>query len=193
MPQPLPGSGLLSQGKARLMNPKPKIRRLLVTRRANAPAKGHLIIAGRAIPCALGRSGISRSKREGDGATPAGRFKLLGGFYRADRLLRPNPKLQAIQPRFGWCDGAQSRTYNRPIHLPSAEPHELLWRQDQLYDLVVVLNYNIAPVRRGRGSAIFFHLCDQDYSPTAGCVAITRKHMRHLLPRLAKTCVMLVR
>lgn len=175
------------------MNPKTKIRRLLVTRQANAPAKGHLIVAGRAIPCALGRSGISRSKREGDGATPAGRFKLLGGFYRADRGLRPNPKLQAIQPRFGWCDGAQSRIYNRPIRLPSAEPHELLWRQDHLYDLVVVLNYNIAPVRRGRGSAIFFHLCNPDYSPTAGCVAIKRKHMRHLLPRLAKTCVMIVR
>lgn len=193
MPHPPPPSGPLSQSGASLMNSKTKISRLLVTRRANAPDQGHLIVAGRAITCALGRSGITRFKREGDGATPAGRFKLLGGFYRPDRGLRLNPKLQAIQPRFGWCDGAQSRTYNRRVQLPSAEPHERFWRQDQLYDLVVVLDYNITPVRRGRGSAIFFHLCDQTYSPTAGCVAIKQKHMRHILPRLAKTCVMVVR
>ena len=193
MPHPPRRPGSNSRSDAALVSPKSKIRRLLVTRQANATAKGHLIIGGRAIPCALGRSGITRFKREGDGASPAGRFKLLGGFYRADRGGRATPKLQAIQPRFGWCDGAQSRTYNRPVQLPSAEPHELLWRQDHLYDLVVVLNYNISPVRRGRGSAIFFHLCDEKFSPTAGCVAIKQKHMRQLLPRLGKDCVMIIR
>lgn len=170
-----------------------KIETIRVTRQALEPAKGHLIVAGRAIPCALGRAGISRRKREGDGATPAGRLKLLGGYYRADQMPRPHPHLRATQQRHGWCDGAQSRTYNRPITLPSREPHEQLWRQDSLYHIVVVLNYNIAPLRRGRGSAIFFHLCDNKYSPTAGCVAIKLEQMRRLLPRLSRTCVMVIR
>lgn len=170
-----------------------KLRRLLVTRSALEPTHGHLIIGGVAVPCALGRSSITRQKREGDGATPAGRFRILGGFFRADHVRRAHPALKAIRRADGWCDGANSRSYNQPIRLPSADPHEQMWRADHLYDYVLILDYNIFPVRRGRGSAIFFHLATQKYSPTAGCVAIKPQDMRRLLPRLAKNSVMVIR
>ena len=126
--------------------------------------------------CALGRSGISDQKREGDGATPVGAFAMRQLLYRPDRETRPTTLLpgMAISPADGWCDAPGDKAYNRPVRLPYPASAERLWRDDHLYDLLVVLGYNDDPVVSGQGSAIFLHLAAPDFAPTAGCVALGR-------------------
>jgi L,D-peptidoglycan transpeptidase YkuD (ErfK/YbiS/YcfS/YnhG family) len=133
--------------------------------------------------CALGRAGISRDKHEGDGATPAGSFVLRRVFYRPDREAKPQSFLpcQALTPEDGWCDDPADPAYNQPVRLAYRASAEALWRSDHVYDLIVVLGYNDAPVVKGRGSAIFLHLAQPDYAPTAGCVALARDDLLALL------------
>ena len=160
---------------------------------ANARATHGWLRAGATfIRCAIGRSGVTRFKREGDGATPAGGFKLLDMRFRADKLAAPISILprRPIRRDDGWCDDAQAANYNRPVKLPSRSSHEKMWRDDGLYDVVIVLDYNLAPRRKGAGSAIFFHCARKDYAPTEGCVAISLADMRRLLPRLSRRAVM---
>jgi L,D-peptidoglycan transpeptidase YkuD (ErfK/YbiS/YcfS/YnhG family) len=142
-----------------------------------------LSFGGHLVPCALGRNGITARKREGDGATPAGRLGLVLAYYRPDRIRRPVTRLpvQPIRPDDGWCDDPADRNYNRPIRLPYAAGHERLWRDDRLYDLCVVLDYNLKKPVPGAGSAIFLHLAAPDFKPTAGCVAVTERAMRQIL------------
>lgn len=149
---------------------------------------GRLIAGHLSLTCALGRSGVSRFKREGDGATPAGRFRLLYGYCRTDVVKRPvsNVLIKSMRTDDGWCDDPASSLYNRPVRLPFAGSHETLWRDDGQYGYVVVIDYNIHPRHRSKGSAIFFHLSQDGYLPTAGCVAISVADMRRLLPRLAR-------
>lgn len=137
---------------------------------------------------------IARDKREGDRATPAGGFRLLYGFYRADRLARNATLLpmRPIRPRDGWCDDPKSALYNRRVALPFRESHEKLWRQDRLYDLVIVLDYNISPRRKGSGSAIFLHCARPDLAPTEGCIALRLDDLRRLLPRLSPKTVLTI-
>ena len=137
------------------------------------------------IPCALGRSGIRSAKREGDHAKPRGCFALTGVLYRKVRPLAPLP-VKRIKPEDGWCDDRNARQYNRPIRLPAREGHERLYRDDQVYDVVITLDHNQSPRVRGHGSAIFFHLARPGYSPTEGCVAISDEDMRRLVPRLGR-------
>ncbi len=140
------------------------------------------------MPCAIGRSGLTAMKAEGDGASPRGRFAILRGWYRPDRFrVRPRSAV-ALTPMGradGWCDAPTDRNYNRPVRLPYPASHEAMWRDDGLYDVVLALDWNMAPRARARGSAIFFHLARPGYPPTAGCVAIAAADMRRLLPRLA--------
>lgn len=133
--------------------------------------------------CALGRSGVVRQKREGDGATPVGRFPLRQVYYRADRLAPPETGLarRAIGRDDGWCDAPDDPAYNRPVRLPFAASHERLWRDDDLYDLVVVLGHNDDPPRPGLGSAIFLHVASPDYRPTEGCVAVALPDLLRIL------------
>jgi L,D-peptidoglycan transpeptidase YkuD (ErfK/YbiS/YcfS/YnhG family) len=157
----------------------------LITVRPHGPEphRGILTAGETVMPCALGRSGITRSKREGDGATPAGTWPLREVLYRPDRIERPHTTLavQPISPSDGWCDAPGDPSYNRPVQLPYGASAETLWREDALYDLVVVLGYNDDPPRPGLGSAIFFHLATAEYGPTEGCVAIHRAAMIRLL------------
>lgn len=140
---------------------------------------------GRVLRCALGRSGITpaESKREGDGATPAGAWPLRAVYWRADRIARPDTALPllAIDPQSGWCDAPGDPRYNQPVNLPYPASTESLWREDEVYDLVVVLGYNDDPVLPGRGSAIFLHVARPDYSPTEGCVALAREDVLAVL------------
>ncbi|MBP1097530.1 L,D-transpeptidase family protein [Bradyrhizobium diazoefficiens] len=128
------------------------------------------------MAASIGRSGVVDPARkvEGDGYSPAGSWPLRQVFYRADRCELPNTELpvSAISPDDGWCDAPTDRAYNRLVKLPYEASAERLWRDDNLYDLIVVLGYNDAPVIQGKGSCIFWHIRQPDGLPTEGCVAI---------------------
>jgi L,D-peptidoglycan transpeptidase YkuD (ErfK/YbiS/YcfS/YnhG family) len=128
----------------------------------------------RAMRCALGRSGLTTAKREGDGATPAGVLPMRRVLYRPDRGAAPATRLPcaAIAPAGGWCDDPADPDYNRQVALPHPARCETLWRDDALYDLLCVLGWNDDPVRPGAGSAIFLHVARPDFGPTEGCVAL---------------------
>jgi len=136
----------------------------------------------------LGRSGITRAKREGDGATPAGCWRLLQAFARPDghRFGANGLPLKPIRPRDGWCDDTASSRYNQPVTLPFRASHEEMWRHDHLYDVVIDSDWNRRPAIKGRGSAIFIHLRRTDRGPTAGCIALAPRDMRILWPCLGR-------
>lgn len=146
---------------------------------------GLLRIGHMAFPCSLGRTGRKVLKREGDGASPAGRFRLLRVFYRADRLLPPRTGLAVryLHPCDGWCETAGDRNYNRLVRMPYAAAHETMMRADRLYDIVVELSHNTRPRVQGHGSAVFLHLRRPDGGPTAGCIAVSLRDMRIILAR----------
>jgi L,D-peptidoglycan transpeptidase YkuD (ErfK/YbiS/YcfS/YnhG family) len=134
----------------------------------------------------VGRSGVRVDKREGDGATPAGTYPLLLVLYRPDRVSPPASHLpvRALAPNDGWADDPADANYNRLVTLPYPASAERLWREDNLYDALVVIGYNMDPVIPGAGSAIFLHIATPDFSPTAGCVAAGRDVLLGLLPLL---------
>lgn len=125
-------------------------------------------------------------KREGDGASPAGDWKVRRVWYRADRGPAPETGLPviALRPEDGWCDAPEDPEYNRRVPLPYRARHERMWREDGLYDLVVELGYNDDPPVPGRGSAIFLHVAQEDYTPTEGCVAVSAEDLRAVLKQL---------
>ncbi|NVK35254.1 MAG: L,D-transpeptidase family protein [Rhodobacteraceae bacterium] len=149
--------------------------------------RGTLSVGNLSVPCALGRSGVVQMKREGDGATPRGTFELLNVYYRADKGRRPSTGLpvEAITRHDGWCDAPGHPRYNRLVDLPFEFSHEKLWREDDLYDVVVVLDCNMHPAVPGKGSAIFFHIAREGYMPTEGCVAVSPQHMRLILSHVS--------
>lgn len=158
-------------------------RRITVISSPREPSRGILRCGPLTLPCALGRSGVTHLKREGDGATPAGRHRLLYLYYRRDQLPRPATALRARPLRLddGWCEDAEHGRYNSAIRLPSSAGHETMWRGDRLYDIVGVLDWNMRPRVSRRGSAIFLHLCRPGYAPTAGCIALALADLRRLL------------
>jgi len=143
------------------------------------------IVTGAGMTCraAMGRAGIVTPKREGDGGTPAGRMRLLRVLYRADRVRAPEcvVPVEPIGADDGWCDDPNAAEYNKRVRLPFGGRHEALWREDGLYDIVGVLDWNFAPVVPGRGSAIFLHVAAPDFAPTAGCVALSVADLRACL------------
>ncbi|WP_430911405.1 L,D-transpeptidase family protein [Methylobacterium sp. sgz302541] len=161
--------------------------RIRVRRLCRDKTRGEVLAGPLVIRCALGRSGPARTKREGDGITPCGAFRMRAAFYRADRLPRPSSGLglRRTKPEDGWCDDAGDRRYNRPLRLPApGVGAEAMWRADGLYDLVVDLDYNRGPIRRGRGSAIFLHAAREGFGATEGCVALRRADLVRLLRRV---------
>ncbi len=130
--------------------------------------------AGLRFRASHGRSGVRTQKEEGDGGTPAGLLRLLRVLYRADRLKAPvcNVPVEPISPQDGWCDDENDTAYNRLVRLPYPARHEVLWRDDNIYDVIGILDWNYSPVVKGRGSAIFLHVATSGYGPTAGCVAL---------------------
>lgn len=137
--------------------------------------------------CAIGRGGIATKHREGDGITPAGRWPLRRVLYRADRLETP-PKtilpVEKIESDDAWCDIPGDPNYNRLVRLPYATVNERLWRDDDAYDVIVVVGFNDAPVVPGKGSAIFVHVAPAGFKPTAGCVALLRDDLLEALAQL---------
>jgi L,D-peptidoglycan transpeptidase YkuD (ErfK/YbiS/YcfS/YnhG family) len=154
-----------------------------VRTRPGRKTRGILLAGGLAIPVVLGRAGIKANKREGDGATPRGRFRLVRLWWRADRRSRPSTLLpvRRIAPDIAWCEDPADRRYNQPFRRAATAPGDGLWRNDRLYDLVVELDHNTRPRVAGRGSAVFLHLARPNRSPTAGCVAFALPALQRLL------------
>lgn len=152
-----------------------------------ATADGILDIGERRVRCALGPAGVvpAASKREGDGASPAGIWPIREVIYRPDRGPPPATefRVRAMTENDGWCDDPADPEYNRHVKLPYPASAETLWREDGLYDIVVVLGHNDDPPVPGLGSAIFLHICRPGYPPTEGCVAIARADLEELLDR----------
>ena len=134
--------------------------------------------------CAVGAGGVREDKVEGDAATPVGEFPLRHIYFRNDRLVLPKVQLPArpITKHDGWCDDPRSPAYNRLVRIPNEWSHEKMWREDGLYDVVVVIGYNDDPPEGEWGSAIFLHIARDDMSPTQGCVAFARNDLLELLP-----------
>ena len=135
------------------------------------------------IKCTIGKKGIAKKKQEGDLKTPSGIFKLKKIFYRKDRIkfFKSNLKKYSIKKNIGWCDDSCSKYYNKEIKFPFNGSAEKLWRKDSMYDLIIVTNYNMNPIIKNKGSAIFLHICKKNYAPTKGCVAINKKDMMNLI------------
>ncbi len=135
---------------------------------------------------AVGRAGVKTDKQEGDGATPAGMHPLVSILYRPDRVEAPLSRLPVnpLAPSDGWVDDPADANYNRPVSLPYPASAEQMWREDDLYDALVVIGYNLEPVVPGAGSAIFLHIATPDFAPTAGCVAVQKEALLGLLPLL---------
>lgn len=147
-----------------------------------------LSCSGKTYRCAIGKGGFSANKKEGDGATPLGTFSLRECWYRADRIQMPDTKLplRMIQENDGWCDDPESPDYNRPVKRPYDFSHEVLWRDDHAYDLIIPIGYNDNPTVPGAGSAIFLHLAHSDWRPTEGCIALAKPDLLAILPGIHK-------
>jgi L,D-peptidoglycan transpeptidase YkuD (ErfK/YbiS/YcfS/YnhG family) len=152
---------------------------------AGNPRRGWLIAGSQTIPVALGRGGIIANKREGDGGTPKGTFRPRRLWWRADRHPRPSTFLpvRAIRLDDAWCEDPSSRHYNRPLKIARDGDGDRFTRDDHLYDFIIEIDHNTLPTIAGRGSAVFLHLARPGFSPTAGCISMTKSAMLHLLRR----------
>jgi L,D-peptidoglycan transpeptidase YkuD (ErfK/YbiS/YcfS/YnhG family) len=168
--------------------------KVYVRTRPGNRALGWLAAGPLHIPVALGRSGIKANKREGDGATPRGSFRLIRLWWRADRAPPPRTllPLRRIGRSDAWCESPSDRRYNRPIRLDARAAGDRLRRADHLYDLIIEIDHNTRPRVAGRGSAVFVHIARPGFLPTAGCVALTAPRLRLLLDQLsAKTRIVI--
>lgn len=149
-----------------------------------------LSFLGKDYVCAVGKNGFAadkNAKREGDGKTPIGSFFLRECWYRADKMAAPKTSLplKIIHENDGWCDDPASPDYNKHILLPYHFSHEKLWREDNIYDLIIPIGYNDEAVESGNGSAIFMHIAKPDYTGTEGCVALAKNDLLEILPYLS--------
>lgn len=153
-------------------------------------AHHRLEIAGYSYRCSIGKSGVVANKREGDGGTPLGSFPIRKIYYRPDRVnpaeLQTTIPVVPLTQRDAWCDDASSPFYNTLVQLPFKPRHETLWRDDHVYDIIVVLGYNDHPRVANKGSAIFLHIARKDYQPTEGCIAMSRSDLLHLISQLSQ-------
>lgn len=164
---------------------------ILVTPTSKNPSRGILKLGSKQYPCALGKKGIASAKCEGDNKSPTGSFLLRSIYYRYDKLRKPiysKVPLMATLKEDGWCDDPKDAAYNKSVMLPYHASAERLWRDDDLYDVLVVLGYNDEPVKPGNGSAIFMHvaddLSDTEYKGTEGCVSLKKDDLLEILPIL---------
>jgi L,D-peptidoglycan transpeptidase YkuD (ErfK/YbiS/YcfS/YnhG family) len=147
---------------------------------------GHLQYKNLKFRCALGKTGIKRKRKEGDNITPKGTFKITKIYYRPDKIknIKTSVRKIKIKKNMGWCNDSRSNFYNQQIKLPNKFGHEKLFRNDNLYDLILVLNYNINPTIKHKGSAIFIHIANNSYKKTEGCIALKKGHLIELISKI---------
>ena len=162
------------------------LRTLYVRGAPGSRTRGWLVAGPWSFPVALGRGGILANKREGDGGTPRGEFRLRRLWWRHDRSPRPVTQLpvRPIGPADAWCEDPRDRRYNRPFKMAAGQPGDRLRRTDHLYDFIIEIDHNASPRISGRGSAVFIHLARPGLAPTAGCVAMPRPRLLRLLEKV---------
>ena len=150
-----------------------------------------LILDKYRIKCAIGKRGIGHKKREGDKITPVGKFKIRSILYRKDRAIRIKSKITTlpITKDMGWCDDPKSKKYNKLIKFPFKGHAERLYRKDNTYDIILVLNYNSNPIRKGKGSAIFIHVSRKNYKNTLGCIAVSKGDLKKIIKKINKSTI----
>lgn len=150
--------------------------------------KGYLEYKNFKSHCALGKAGIGKKKIEGDNITPKGNFRIVKVYYRKDRIKKIHTKFKLIKIKknMGWCSDPNSKNYNQQIKLPTRFKHEKLYRKDSLYDIILFINYNINPIVKNKGSAIFIHIAKKNYKATAGCIALKKEDLIKLLGLIKK-------
>ena len=146
------------------------------------------------LRCAIGKRGITCKKKEGDQKTPDGDFRFKSIFYRKDRInnLKTSMMKKIIKKNMGWCDDSSSKYYNKLIRFPFKKSAEKMWLKDRIYDILIIIDYNLKPVIKNKGSAIFLHIAKKNYSPTKGCIAINKKDILFLISKINnKTKIMI--
>jgi L,D-peptidoglycan transpeptidase YkuD (ErfK/YbiS/YcfS/YnhG family) len=138
--------------------------------------------------CSLGKAGIKKKEKEGDNITPRGIFKIICIYYRSDRIKKITTALKKIKIKktMGWCDDPRSSFYNKEVKLPNKFNYDKFYRKDNLYDIIVPLNYNTNPIIKNKGSAIFIHIANNNYKRTAGCVGVKKNNLVKLLSIIKK-------
>jgi len=150
--------------------------------------KKYLIINNYKAKCAIGKRGIGYKRKEGDLITPKGEYKIKYILYRKDRVKKIQSKIKKIiiKKNMGWCDDPKSNQYNRLIKLPYSYKYETLYKKENVYDIMLVLNYNMNPTIKDKGSAIFIHVATKDYKKTEGCIALKKNHLLKIVKELKK-------
>jgi len=145
--------------------------------------KKYLYFSKYKLKCSIGKRGIKKNKKEGDKSTPRGTFALKSVYYRKDRVKKFNCKIKliSITRNMGWCDDAKSSKYNKLIRFPFNFNAEKLFITKNIYDYVIVINYNVHPVKKNKGSAIFLHIATKNYKSTNGCIAVSKKDMKKII------------
>ena len=151
-------------------------------------SKKYLTYQNNKVKCAIGRKGIGRKQKEGDQITPRGTFRVKDILYRKDKInyLRSVIKKTQIKKNMGWCDDPKSKDYNKLIKYPFNYKSEKLYRSNNIYDIILVLDFNMHPIKKNKGSAIFIHISNNKYSPTQGCIAIKKKELLKLIKFIDK-------
>jgi len=149
--------------------------------------KERLIVDEFNFKCSIGKKGLKSKKTEGDNCTPLGIFKIGKVYYRSDRVKKPDTilKTKKITKNMGWCNDPYNKNYNKEIILNKKNKGEKLFRKDNTYDILIVIEYNIKKIRKFKGSAIFIHLT-KNYRPTEGCIALKKNDLLILLKIINK-------
>ena len=158
-------------------------------------SSGRAVFKEKEYRCAIGKNGVTNNKAEGDWKTPIGCFKIRKVLFRKDKIEKPQTDLlvEEIQENDAWCDDVNDKNYNQQIKLPYNSSHEKLWRDDEVYDIVVVLGFNDNPIVPGKGSAVFIHIARQNYPPTAGCIAFNREDLLEILKNCDKNTLICIK
>ena len=134
------------------------------------------------IKCSIGKKGIGNKRKEGDLITPKGQFRIKYILYRKDRVkISSKLKKKVIKKNMGWCDDPKSKQYNKLIKLPFVYRHEKLYKKENMYDIILVLNYNMNPIKKNKGSAIFIHIAKNNFKKTEGCIAIKKNQILRIV------------
>ena len=145
--------------------------------------KKYLIYNQYKVKCAVGKRGIGLKKKEGDFITPIGQYKIKYILFRKDRIKKIQSKFKkiALKKGMGWCNDPKSKKYNKLINIPCSCSYEHLFKKENIYDIILVLNYNMNPIKKNKGSAIFIHIAKRNYKKTQGCVAVKKLDLLKIL------------